>query len=181
LNEIAPEEAATFQRIGIGATICMPLVKQGRLTALMAIHHKTAHVWTQYELELITEVTERSWAHIERVRSEAEVRNGEQRFREELARRVAERTAALQQSEKNIRTVFETSYMNQGLLTTDGKIIYVNATSLASIKSRLENVVRKNFWETRWFTGTPGMPEKVRDAVARVAAGESIQIAMPLN
>ena len=51
----------------------MPLVKEGRLTALMAIHHKTAHVWTDYELALITEVTERSWAHIERVRSEAEV------------------------------------------------------------------------------------------------------------
>jgi hypothetical protein len=46
--------------------------------------------------------------------------------------------------------VFETSYMNQGLLTTGGKIVYVNATSLASIKSRLEDVVGKNFWETPW-------------------------------
>jgi len=181
LKELEPEEAATFQRLGIGATICMPLVKEGRLTALMAIHHEGPHLWTENELALITEVTERSWAHIERVRSEAEVRNGEQRFREELARRVAERTAALQQSEKNIRTVFETSYMNQGLLTTDGKIIYVNATSLASIKGRLEDVVGKDFAETPWFTGTPGMPEKVREGIARVAAGESIQIAMPLN
>lgn len=43
LSEIAPEEAATFQAIGIGATICMPLVIEGRLTALMAIHHRTAH------------------------------------------------------------------------------------------------------------------------------------------
>ena len=104
-----------------------------------------------------------------------------QRFREELEAQVAERTAALQQSEKNIRTVFETSYLNQGLLTTEGKIVYVNATSLASINSRLEEVVGKDFWDTPWFTGTPGMPEKVREGVARVAAGESIQIAMPLN
>ena len=140
----------------------MPLVKEGRLTALMAIHHKGPHVWTDNELALITEVTERSWAHIERVRSEAEVRDGEQRFREELEQQVAERTAAFQQSEKTIRTIFETSYMNQGLLTTDGKIVYVNATSLASIKSRLEDVVGKDFWETPWFTGTPGMPEKVK-------------------
>ena len=181
LRELAPEEAATFQSIGIGATICMPLVKEGRLTALMAIHHQKPHTWTANELAVITEVTERSWAHIERVRSEAEVRKGEQRFREELERKVVERTAALQQSEKTIRTIFETSYMNQGLLTTDGKIVYVNATSLASINSRLEDVVGKDFWETPWFTGTPGMPEKVRAGIQQVASGASIQISMPLN
>ncbi len=31
--ELAPHEARTFQDIGIAATICMPLVKEGRLTA----------------------------------------------------------------------------------------------------------------------------------------------------
>lgn len=70
LTELEPHEAATFQAIGIGATICMPLVKDGRLTALMAIHHRGPHQWTAAELGMITEVTERSWAHIERVRSE---------------------------------------------------------------------------------------------------------------
>lgn len=99
LTEIAPEEAATFQNIGIGATICMPLVKEGRLTALMAIHHKTAHRWTAYELALITEVTERSWAHIERARSEAEARKSERRFREELEEQVRARTADYMQAE----------------------------------------------------------------------------------
>jgi PAS domain S-box-containing protein len=181
LKELEPEEAAAFQNIGIGATICMPLVKEGRLTALMAIHHREPHQWTDNELALITEVTERSWAHIERVRSEAEVHEGERRFREELEAQVAERTAAVQQSEKTIRTIFETSYMNQWLLTTDGKIVYVNATSLASINSRFEDVVGKDFWETPWFTGTPGMSEQVKAGIERVAAGESIQIAMPLN
>jgi PAS domain S-box-containing protein len=70
LAELEPQEAATFQSIGIGSTICMPLVKEGRLTALMAIHHRGPHAWTAAELAMITEVTERSWAHIERVRSE---------------------------------------------------------------------------------------------------------------
>ncbi|WP_439472080.1 PAS domain-containing protein [Brevundimonas sp.] len=79
--ELAPEEAATFQSIGISATICMPLVKDGRLTALMAIHDKAPRVWTSEELETIREVTERSWAHIERVRAEAELRDSEARYR----------------------------------------------------------------------------------------------------
>jgi PAS domain-containing protein len=171
-----------FESLHLRATICMPLVKEGRPTALMAIHHKTAHVWTDYDLALITEVTERSWAHIERVRSEAEGRDAERLFREKLEQQVAERTAAFQQRKKTIRTVFETSYMNQGLLTIEGKVVYVNATALASIGgAKLEDVVGKDFWDTPWFTATPGMPEKVKAAVARVAGGGSVQLAMPLH
>jgi PAS domain S-box-containing protein len=81
LRELAPEEAATFQSIGIAATICMPLVKAGRLTALMAIHDKVPRVWSAEELTTIREVTERSWAHIERIAAEAEVRASEENFR----------------------------------------------------------------------------------------------------
>ena len=80
LAEIAPEEAQTFQDIGIAATICMPLVKHGRLVALMAIHDRAPHRWSDYELTVIREVTERSWAHVERVRSEAELRASNRRF-----------------------------------------------------------------------------------------------------
>jgi PAS domain S-box-containing protein len=81
LAEIAPHEAKTFQDIGIAATICMPLVKAGRLSALMAIHDKIPHPWSAYELEVIREVTDRSWAHVERVRAEAELRSSHERFR----------------------------------------------------------------------------------------------------
>jgi len=80
LKEIAPEEAATFQNIGIGSTICMPFVKEGRLTAMMAIHHRSPHRWTRRELDLLTEVTQRSWAHIERVRSEQAARDAAERL-----------------------------------------------------------------------------------------------------
>lgn len=81
IAELAPEEAATFRNIGIAATICMPLVKDGRLTALMAIHDSQPRVWSDDELETIREVTERSWAHIERVRAEADLRESENRYR----------------------------------------------------------------------------------------------------
>jgi PAS domain S-box-containing protein len=81
LEELPPDEAATFQAIGITATICMPLVKEGRLAALMAIHQSEPRVWTDAELGLIREVTERSWAHIERVGAEAELRASEEELR----------------------------------------------------------------------------------------------------
>ena len=79
--ELLPEESATFQSIGLTATICIPLVKEGRLTALMAIHDRLARKWTDAELSLIREVTERSWAHVERVGALADLRESERRYR----------------------------------------------------------------------------------------------------
>nr|WP_271086364.1 ATP-binding protein [Brevundimonas sp. NIBR11] len=81
LKELAPEEAATFQSIGIAATVCMPLVKERRLVGLMAVHHSAPHVWTDEELAIIREVVTRSWAHIERVHAEAERLESEKRYR----------------------------------------------------------------------------------------------------
>lgn len=68
--ELAPEEARTFLSIGIKATICMPLTKQGRLAALMAIHSPEPRQWTEYDKSVLRDVTERSWAHIQRVGAE---------------------------------------------------------------------------------------------------------------
>ncbi|MDQ3143611.1 MAG: PAS domain-containing protein, partial [Pseudomonadota bacterium] len=81
LLELAPEEAATFQNIGIAATICMPLVKNGRLAALMAIHDRVPRIWTDAELSLLREVTSRSWAHVERFAALADLRESEERQR----------------------------------------------------------------------------------------------------
>jgi PAS domain S-box-containing protein len=100
LRELAPEEAATFQSIGIAATICMPLVKEDRLTALMAIHDRVPRVWTEAELSLLREVTARSWAHVERVGAVAELRQ----LNDTLERQVEERAAALRLYENIVQS-----------------------------------------------------------------------------
>ncbi len=79
-RELPPEESVTFQTIGIAATICMPLVKEGRLAALMAVHDRLPRVWTEAELGLVREVTARSWAHVERVAATADLRESEARL-----------------------------------------------------------------------------------------------------
>ncbi|VVO01058.1 GAF domain-containing protein [Pseudomonas fluorescens] len=104
--EFAPEVAASYQALGALATVCFPLIKDGRLTALMAVHHKTARAWSPYDLALVGEVTERSWAHIERVRADVAVREGLAAFTElnaTLEQRVQERTNALTQAEAALR------------------------------------------------------------------------------
>ncbi len=97
--DIAPHEAATFQAIGIRATICMPLVKNGKLTALMAIHDRLPRRWTDRELTLLLAVTERSWSHIERVGVIAKLAE----INRDLEAMVAERTADLMAAEATLR------------------------------------------------------------------------------
>ena len=73
-----------FTSIGISATICLPLVKHGRLAAMMAVHNATPRVWLADEVSLVHDVAERCWAHVERVGADAILRESEQRFREQF-------------------------------------------------------------------------------------------------
>jgi PAS domain S-box-containing protein len=81
LAELGPVEGAALLSLGLKATVCMPFVKGGVLTALMAVHQASPRNWTEAELSLISEATERSWAYIERTRSESFLRESESRFR----------------------------------------------------------------------------------------------------
>ncbi len=63
-----------FNAIGIKAIICTALVKDGRLVALMAVHQARPRQWAASDIALVEEVVERCWAHIERVRDSAMLR-----------------------------------------------------------------------------------------------------------
>lgn len=164
-GQLPAHEAATFLKLGLAATICIPLVKNGALAALMAVHDSSARQWTSSEIRLVTDVTERSWAYVERVRLDAQARTAEQRFRQQLEAEVAERTAKLAESQAYIRTIFDTSHLYQGLLSAEGIVLYANETALQGVQATAEEVIGKPFWDTPWFTGTPGISAKVKQAV----------------
>ncbi len=103
------------------------------------------------------------------------------RLNETLEAQVAERTAALQAKEARLRTIFETSFIYQGLMTTDGRLVDANATSLAGVGAKREDVLEKPYWETPWFTETPGVSALVRDAVPVAAAGEIVRRELQLK
>jgi PAS domain S-box-containing protein len=79
--EFSDVGAETFRSIGIEAIICCPLIKAGRLTAMMAIHQGQPRNWTADEIALTRDVVERCWAHVERVGAEARLRDSEERLR----------------------------------------------------------------------------------------------------
>jgi PAS domain S-box-containing protein len=80
--ELGPGEGREmFHAIGIEAIVCCPLIKEGRLAAMMAVHHDRRRDWTAAEIALVRDVVERCWAHVERVGSEARLRDSEERLR----------------------------------------------------------------------------------------------------
>jgi hypothetical protein len=86
LKELSPDEAATFQNIGIGY---LHAAGQGRPAhGFDGDSSQGPTCMDSLRIGDDSEVTERSWAHIERVRSEAAVRETERRFREELENRL---------------------------------------------------------------------------------------------
>jgi PAS domain S-box-containing protein len=100
---------------------------------------------------------------------------------ERLEIQVSERTAEMQAKEARLRTIFATTYIYQGLLSIDGTMLDANAAALSGIGATLEQVVGKLFWQTPWFTGTPGMPELVEAAVSAAARGETIRQEIHVN
>jgi PAS domain S-box-containing protein len=77
--------ARMFNAIGIKAIVCAGLVKEGLLVAMMAVHQSQPRRWTPLELSVVAEVVERSWAHIERARTDAKLREQDRHKDEFLA------------------------------------------------------------------------------------------------
>lgn len=64
------------------AAIGVPLVKNGRLVAVVGVHQAVPRKWTPAEVSLVVEVCEYIWAAVERARAENALRESEQRFRD---------------------------------------------------------------------------------------------------
>jgi len=92
-----------------------------------------------------------------------------------LDTQVAMRTAALQASEARLRTIFSTSFQYQGLLALDGSLLDANPTSLRGIGARLDEVIGQPFWDTPWFSRTPGAADTVRRGVQAAAQGRPVR------
>lgn len=76
--EVDPATAGTdlsaYSATQIRSVICVPLHKEGRLVAAMAVHQSQPRRWTADEIELVQTVVDRCWEALERMRSDDVVR-----------------------------------------------------------------------------------------------------------
>src|SRR6185436_4117572 len=76
----APEHLGSFEAMSIGAMIAVPLVKAGRLVAVLALHQRAPRDWRAAEVTLAEDIAERTWAAVEQARTEAALRDREGRL-----------------------------------------------------------------------------------------------------
>lgn len=99
LAALSSDAAAIAAATGVAATISVPIIRQGRLAAMLAVHHYTPRLWTEQEASLLSATAERSWVHLERVRATNQLAE----LNASLEGRVAERSRELLAAEEALR------------------------------------------------------------------------------
>jgi PAS domain S-box-containing protein len=61
-------DLSTYRATSIRSVICVPLLKEGRFVAAMAVHQSTPRRWTDEEVDLVATVVDRCWEVLERLR-----------------------------------------------------------------------------------------------------------------
>lgn len=74
-------DLAALAAIGIQSGLSVPLIVSDRLVVNLNVHQDSPRIWTDSEVALTEAVAERTWAAVERARSEAELHESEHKYR----------------------------------------------------------------------------------------------------
>ncbi|CAN5278359.1 hypothetical protein BH23BAC2_BH23BAC2_16880 [soil metagenome] len=78
---LCESEKAAYQAANMVSFIGGGLIKRGELLASFGVHSKTPRNWTIEEVELVQTVAERTWAAVERGKTEEALKESKMRFR----------------------------------------------------------------------------------------------------
>jgi PAS domain S-box-containing protein len=74
-------ERAGYAAVQLQSFVACPLVKSGKLAAILGVTQAAPRAWTHENLAIIEETAERTWSAVERAIAEAALRESEERFR----------------------------------------------------------------------------------------------------
>lgn len=87
----------------------------------------------------------------------------------------AKKEVALRESEEHARRIIDSFLAMVGVMTPDGTLIEANANALGAAGLRREEVVGRKFWECYWWSYDVQEQDRLREAVAKAASGESVR------
>ena len=73
---------ASYQRVGVGALVAVPLLRDGTLVSALAMAHSEPRQWSEREVLLINMVAERTWLAVEKLRLDDALRFSGEALRE---------------------------------------------------------------------------------------------------
>jgi PAS domain S-box-containing protein len=96
-----------------------------------------------------------------------------------LARDTSERKRMeqmLREGERKLSAILDQTFQFIGLITPEGILVESNKSSLTFSDVSAESVRNMPFWETPWWTHSPALQERLRQAVKKAAQGEFIRM-----
>jgi len=93
----------------------------------------------------------------------------------QVARANEHQAKQLVATERRFRAIFDQTFQFIGLLDVDGTLLEANQTALSFAGIRSEDVIGKPFWETPWWTHSPQLQERLRDAIRAAARGQVVR------
>jgi PAS domain S-box-containing protein len=83
INDTATDKhREAYQAIGVQASLAVPFVKNGVLVAVIGVHSRTPRNWTDAEVHMLEEVSERTWPAVERAKAEQALRKSESQLKQ---------------------------------------------------------------------------------------------------
>jgi PAS domain S-box-containing protein len=123
-----------YAAIGVRSFVAIPLMKAGKLRAILNLHDCRPHNWTEHEITLAQDMVDRTWSAVESARSQAELR-----YERDLS-----------------NYIFDSMTEGFGLVDKDWTVLQMNAEGLRLTQRTADEVIGKNHWEI-WpeLKGTP--------------------------
>jgi len=119
---------ANYMASGIRAVLAIPLIKEGRLRAVLSVHDNAIHAWTAEQIGMAEDMVDRTWFAVESARVQNELR--------------AERDQS--------RQIFESMAEGFVLLDRDWTVLQIN-----EIGTQLSQVARGTLLGSRVWTALP--------------------------
>lgn len=144
-----PLPAGNINQLQVKGMTYKPLIKNGKLSAILFVHFKDKHIWTNEELDLIEETGERIWTAVEWARAENALIKSETDYLRKLEKEIQKSTAELRENKQFTQLITDST--PDILFVYDikkWKIIFVNKGITASLgfePDELYNYERKDF------------------------------------
>src|SRR5205823_4142811 len=120
--ERSAAHAKAYAERGIRSFVAMPLMKAGRLRAILNIHDPRPHDWTGHEIAVALDMLDRTWSAVESARAQAELRT--------------ERDQS--------QSIFDSMTEGFGLVDKDWTVLRMNAEGLRITQRAAHEVIGRN-------------------------------------